>query len=243
MRIDLRRVNASVSKQRPHLLQVVLLLEHNAEGAFGVVLNRPSDVEVAAALPGWERLAAPPDVVFVGGPVQQDGVVALGVTGDDRELTKSVLPTVGVVDLEQDPVLATVDLQRIRLFAGYAGWSPGQLETEIASGPNRSERGGRDDRRRTCPRALRPGRGRYGDRRLHHVAVDDRAVDRQRVHLPAHGFDGDLIRLVTIALPHGLGAGDGRLLDDAEEFEREIGRGIHGQSIQRRLRTAVLSRP
>jgi putative transcriptional regulator len=113
---------------------VVLLLEHNDEGAFGVVLNRPSDVEVATALPGWERLAAAPDVVFVGGPVQQDGVVALGVVGDGGELTKGVLPSVGVVDLEQDPVLATVDLERVRLFAGYAGWSPGQLETEIAAG-------------------------------------------------------------------------------------------------------------
>jgi putative transcriptional regulator len=113
---------------------VVLLLEHNDEGAFGVVLNRPSDIEVAAALPGWEQLAAPPGVVFVGGPVQQDGVVALGAAGRDGSLPKPVLPTVGVVDLEQDPVLATVELERIRLFAGYAGWSAGQLEGEIAEG-------------------------------------------------------------------------------------------------------------
>jgi putative transcriptional regulator len=113
---------------------VVLLLERNDQGAFGVVLNRPSDVDVAAALPGWEALAAPPDVVLVGGPVQQDGVVALGIAGQERQLTKTVLPTVGVVDLEQDPVLATVDLERVRLFAGYAGWTTGQLESEVAEG-------------------------------------------------------------------------------------------------------------
>jgi putative transcriptional regulator len=113
---------------------VVLLLEHNDEGAFGVVLNRPSDVEVATALPGWEALAATPDVVFVGGPVQQDGVVALGRASVDEEPAKAVLPSIGVIDLEQDPVLATVDLDRVRLFAGYAGWSPGQLESEVADG-------------------------------------------------------------------------------------------------------------
>lgn len=113
---------------------VVLLLEHNDEGAFGVVLNRPSDVAVAAALPGWEQLAVPPDVVFVGGPVQQDGVVALGAGDEAGAVVKPVLPSVGVVDLEQDPLIAGGDLQRVRVFAGYAGWSTGQLETEIAEG-------------------------------------------------------------------------------------------------------------
>ena len=113
---------------------VVLLLEHNDDGAFGVVLNRPSDVEVAAALPGWERLTAPPDVVFVGGPVQQDGVVGLGAVGDGDALEKPVLPSVGVVDLDQDPLVAGAELEQVRLFAGYAGWSSGQLESEVADG-------------------------------------------------------------------------------------------------------------
>jgi putative transcriptional regulator len=112
---------------------VVLLLEHNDEGAFGVVLNRPSDVDVAAALPGWERLSAPPDVVFVGGPVQQDGVVALAA-GTDDVLEKSVLPAVGVVDLDRDPLVAGAGLDRVRVFAGYAGWGAGQLESEVADG-------------------------------------------------------------------------------------------------------------
>lgn len=113
---------------------VVLVLEHNDEGAFGVVLNRPSDVAVSSALPGWEALAAAPDVVFVGGPVQQDGVVALGRADEAAVFEQQVLPSIGVVDLEQDPVLAAVDLEIVRLFAGYAGWSPGQVEAEITEG-------------------------------------------------------------------------------------------------------------
>lgn len=113
---------------------VVLLIEHNDEGAFGLVINRPSDVEVATALPGWEELSAEPACVFVGGPVQQDGVVAIGRSDDDHVLAKRVMPSIGVVDLEQDPALAGVDLDLVRVFAGYAGWSPGQLEAEITEG-------------------------------------------------------------------------------------------------------------
>ena len=53
-------------------------------------------------------------------------------------------------------------------------------------------------------------------------ADDDGAVDRDGVHDLAHRLDGDLIGLVTVALPHGVGARDRRLLDDAQEFERKI---------------------
>ena len=55
------------------------------------------------------------------------------------------------------------------------------------------------------------------------LADDDGAVDRHRVHHAAHRLDGDLVGLVAIALPHRVGAGDGRLFDDPEKFEREIG--------------------
>ncbi len=55
------------------------------------------------------------------------------------------------------------------------------------------------------------------------LADDDRAVDRHRVHLLPHGLDGHLVGLVAVALPHRVGAGDRRLLDDAQEVEREVG--------------------
>src|SRR5262245_64828402 len=57
---------------------VVLMIEHNEDGALGVVLNRPTHLEVAAVLDEWARLAADPPVLYVGGPVEQNGVIALG---------------------------------------------------------------------------------------------------------------------------------------------------------------------
>jgi hypothetical protein len=53
-------------------------------------------------------------------------------------------------------------------------------------------------------------------------ADDDGPVDRNRVHHPAHRLDGHLVRLVTVALAHRVGAGDRRLFDDAEKFERKV---------------------
>ena len=51
---------------------------------------------------------------------------------------------------------------------------------------------------------------------------DDRSVDRHRVHDLPHGFDSHLIGFVAVALAHRVRAGDGRLLDDAQELERKI---------------------
>ena len=101
---------------------VVLLLSHSDEGAVGVVLNRPSTTEVADPLPSWSVVAAEPPVVFVGGPVQPEMAIALGHDGD----------LVATVDLEADPALLT--FQEVRVYAGYAGWSGGQLEDELLEG-------------------------------------------------------------------------------------------------------------
>jgi putative transcriptional regulator len=115
---------------------VILVLEQGEEGAVGVVLNRPSDTEAGVAVPGWGLVAAPPAVVFVGGPVVPAGALALGeVSGaDGAEGWTAVLGSVGVVDLGRAAAGAPPDVERARLFAGHAGWSPGQLEGEIAAG-------------------------------------------------------------------------------------------------------------
>lgn len=114
---------------------VVLLLEHGDDGAVGVVVNRPSDVTVGEALPGWERLAAAPPNVFVGGPVQQDALIALARrdAGRDPQQWQPLTGDLGVVNLDRDPLLVD-DVEEVRVFAGYAGWGPGQLEGEIAAG-------------------------------------------------------------------------------------------------------------
>src|SRR5881227_2597607 len=115
---------------------VVLIIEHDdTEGAFGVVLNRPSATDVEGALPEWARLAASPPVVFVGGPVSPEAAICLArVSRDDAEGWIPVVGTVGALDLSQDRDLLASAVDEVRLFAGYAGWTRGQLEDEIEEG-------------------------------------------------------------------------------------------------------------
>jgi putative transcriptional regulator len=113
---------------------VVLLLDHDEDGALGVVLNRASEVPVHEALVDWAGLAARPAVVFGGGPVEPTAVVALGRTPVHvvPEGFQPLLDRVRLVDVSDDPVGSEVD--QVRVFAGYAGWGPGQLEGEIEMG-------------------------------------------------------------------------------------------------------------
>lgn len=131
---------------------VILMLAFGAsDGALGVVLNRPNDVPVEALLPGWEQLAAPPDSVFVGGPVSRDSVICLATlkravgSAEGPEPAEPVPGCAPIPDGGGSGRLATVDLNRspsevedavsaVRLFSGYAGWSKGQLEMELRSG-------------------------------------------------------------------------------------------------------------
>jgi putative transcriptional regulator len=117
---------------------VVLLLAHGPDGTLGVVLNRPTEVEVGGALPGWSHLAAEPTVVFRGGPVSPTSVICLGrgpfaAEGGDDDVT-TIVGDVGVVDLERDPDELAADIDGLRLFAGYSGWDGGQLEDELEAG-------------------------------------------------------------------------------------------------------------
>jgi len=102
---------------------VVYVVSHDDEaGAVGLVLNRPSATPVADALPQWAEQVAAPGVVFVGGPVQTDMAIALADDGRG----------VDTIDLDGDPALLPAGT--VRVFAGYAGWSPGQVEGELGEG-------------------------------------------------------------------------------------------------------------
>lgn len=115
---------------------VVFMIEHNEDGALGVVLNRPSPIDLAEALPQWADLAAAPPAVFIGGPVEQGAVLGLGrlVADAPPDGLTPVHAGIGVLDLEADPVGLVGDVGGIRLFTGYSGWGPGQLEGELALG-------------------------------------------------------------------------------------------------------------
>lgn len=114
---------------------VVLLIEHSEDGALGVVLNRPTDIDVGAVLDEWGQLAADPGVLYVGGPVNQDSLVALGrrATGNGEVMGwTQVFDDLGAVDLHLEPTELAPGLNGIRVFVGYSGWGPAQLEMELA---------------------------------------------------------------------------------------------------------------
>ncbi|MGI8684133.1 MAG: YqgE/AlgH family protein [Acidimicrobiales bacterium] len=115
---------------------VVLLLEHSEEGAVGLVLNRPSDTDVAEPMPEWDGVASVPSVIFVGGPVSQSAVIGLarcGSTGASARW-RPIGGGIGIVDLGDGPPDPATPIEALRLFAGYAGWGSRQLEAEIDAG-------------------------------------------------------------------------------------------------------------
>jgi putative transcriptional regulator len=129
---------------------VILLIAYGPDGALGLVLNRPSRMDVGDPLPQWQHLAAAPAVLFLGGPVQHQAVICLargrkattGIEGRPDgpepdpfdEAWKELVPEVGTLDLDQDPAAVAGRVRQVRLFAGYAGWSAGQLEGELDAG-------------------------------------------------------------------------------------------------------------
>jgi putative transcriptional regulator len=105
---------------------VILMVEHNEQGAFGLVLNRESETTVGEAVPGLSEMAGPEEPVRIGGPVGPDSVVILGEFEDPAESPRIVVGDIGVVDPED-----RAELRRARVYAGHSGWGPGQLESEL----------------------------------------------------------------------------------------------------------------
>ncbi|WP_336086287.1 YqgE/AlgH family protein [Nocardia sp. SSK8] len=115
---------------------VVYVIEHNDAGSLGVVLNRPSETPVADVLPDWADLAASPTDLYIGGPVKRDAALCLATlrTGADISEVRGLRRVDGrvvLVDLDADPAEIGPLVEGIRIFAGYAGWSMGQLGGEL----------------------------------------------------------------------------------------------------------------
>ncbi len=106
---------------------VVLVVEHSEEGAMGLVLNRPTESEVEEAVPSLSGLVDGDERVHAGGPVQPESVIVLGDFEQPGEAGTHVAGTLGLLD----PDRPDADLRRARVFAGYAGWGPGQLDLEL----------------------------------------------------------------------------------------------------------------
>lgn len=115
---------------------VIYVVEHNDGGTLGVVLNRPSETAVHNVLPQWADLAAKPKTMFIGGPVKRDaalclGTLRIGVDPTDMEGLRHVAGRIVMVDLDADPELIAAAVEGVRIYAGYSGWTIGQLEGEI----------------------------------------------------------------------------------------------------------------
>jgi putative transcriptional regulator len=106
---------------------VVLVLEHTPDGAMGVVLNRAAEVRVADVVPALAELPDSDQLVRLGGPVAPESVVALGDFDQPEEAGTTVLDSLGTLD----PDAPNESLRRLRVYAGYAGWGPGQLDGEL----------------------------------------------------------------------------------------------------------------
>jgi putative transcriptional regulator len=133
---------------------VVYVLDHSESGTLGVVLGRPSQVEIRDVLPGWCDLAVEPGVFHVGGPCETDTALCLATVGDPETPgtggegvpgLRRVAGKVHLVDLDGDASALVGHIVGLRVFAGYAGWSPGQLAAEIAEGAWACVRGRAED--------------------------------------------------------------------------------------------------
>jgi putative transcriptional regulator len=113
---------------------VVLIVEHSEEGAFGLVLNRPSETLVGEAVPEIEELVDPDEPLYIGGPVQPSGVVVLGQFEDPSDGVLLAFANVGVLGSGPAPDEHAAGLRAGRAFVGHAGWGAGQLEEELERG-------------------------------------------------------------------------------------------------------------
>lgn len=104
---------------------VVFVIDHSDDGAFGVVLNRPTATPVGAVLAEYASIVGEPEVFFDGGPVGPDNVVGLG---PDPVSVGRLVDLGALADAEAEPPA------QLRLFAGYAGWAPRQLDVELVEG-------------------------------------------------------------------------------------------------------------
>jgi putative transcriptional regulator len=111
---------------------VVFVTAHTDEGAIGLILNRRSEATVREAVPQLGTMTDLDEAVFVGGPVNPEGVAVLAEFHDPDEAGVVVIDDIGFVALDEAlEAGGAPELERTRVFAGVAGWGPEQLEGEL----------------------------------------------------------------------------------------------------------------
>ena len=114
---------------------VVLVVDHSEDGAFGLVLNRPSETSVGEAVPELVKLIDPDEPLFIGGPVQPSTVITVARFLDIDDSPLAAFADIGVLGTGGPPIEDMADrVIRARGFVGHSGWGPGQLEAELETG-------------------------------------------------------------------------------------------------------------
>lgn len=113
---------------------VVLILRYNDAGTLGLIVNRPTDIDPAEALPELNGVARYEGSLFFGGPVGMHTLRLLLRTDTPPEHAIKVFGNVYMVPLSEALLARQPDASSLRLYLGYAGWAPGQLERELSEG-------------------------------------------------------------------------------------------------------------
>ena len=124
---------------------VVLIAEHNDDGAMGLILNRRSETPVSDAVPDLAEIVDGDEMMLVGGPVQSQSVIVVAEFDDPEEAAALIFDDVGLAAAVDDVDALPGHTRRARVFAGYAGWGPGQLEAELEREDWITEPAQRDD--------------------------------------------------------------------------------------------------
>ncbi len=116
---------------------VVLVLDADEDGSLGVILNEISQTRLDAVLPDWVDAVSDPRLLFHGGPVSPNGAICLASVARTEEEPpgwRRLFDDVGLLHLDTPIEIVAGAYKDLRIFAGYAGWQPGQLADEIAEG-------------------------------------------------------------------------------------------------------------
>jgi len=128
------------SRQSPDALfaqSVILLVQYEDSGALGLMLNTPTEIHISEALAALKGAKKSPDFIYLGGPVEPEGVMALlrapGKTGDLTHVARGTY-LVSTRKVLEDALSQGKRSGELRVYLGYCGWTAGQLREEVRRG-------------------------------------------------------------------------------------------------------------